>query len=117
MYVLKTPIFLLLCSALLPSLGLTLSLGNYEIVLKILRVPAAARTTSTFEELPPNSSLAARRSRARNNAALSVDEPDQIEEILDVRSGARLGPAYLFSDVKWGYGGKQLVHSRCRYLY
>lgn len=33
------------------------------------------------------------------------DVARDISEIMDVRSGSRLGPTFFFSDVKWGYGG------------
>jgi len=32
-------------------------------------------------------------------------EREEVVEMLDVRVGAKLGPAYLFSDVRWGYEG------------
>lgn len=41
------------------------------------------------------------------------EEVLSVEEVLDVRAGSRLSPSYLFSDVRWGYGGKFLCHSFC----
>ncbi|BGP12380.1 SEA (Seh1-associated) complex subunit [Rhodosporidiobolus nylandii] len=32
-------------------------------------------------------------------------QTEEIVETMDVRLGSRLGPAYLFSDVSWGFGG------------
>ncbi|GAA5827248.1 hypothetical protein JCM11251_001188 [Rhodosporidiobolus azoricus] len=30
---------------------------------------------------------------------------EEVSEVMDVRLGSRLGPAFLFSDVSWGFGG------------
>lgn len=84
--------------------------------LKILKVPLARTSASSpsaasLGDLSSNPSLATRRSRTRNSMLGAgnggkgdAEEVQVVEEIMDVRSGARLGPAYLFSDVKWGYG-------------
>ncbi|GAA5823041.1 hypothetical protein JCM3770_005710 [Rhodotorula araucariae] len=94
--------------------------------LKLLRVPhgASSRTASTPSTAVPSpmgsyrsSSIAARRSRSRGSPAPirdgsvgRIDEDkegeqrEDVSELMDVRLGSRLGPAYLFSDVRWGYG-------------
>jgi hypothetical protein len=75
--------------------------------LKILKVPLARTASSTtLEDQTPHSTGGARRPRTRAHTQEEGDStPSQVvEEVLDVRSGARLGPSYLFSDVKWGYG-------------
>lgn len=99
-----------------------------KTALKILKVPhgGSRRTSSAPVTNAPtpsssyrSSSIAARRSRARGSPAPgaiadgsargendSEDEKEEISEVLDVRQGSRLGPAYLFSDVRWGYGGE-----------
>ncbi|BGP21326.1 SEA (Seh1-associated) complex subunit [Rhodotorula toruloides] len=97
-----------------------------KTTLKILKVPhgESRQTSSTPVTAAPtpsssyrSSSIAARRSRSRGSPApgairdefigpedVSADEKEEISELLDVRHGSRLGPAYLFSDVRWGYG-------------
>lgn len=99
-----------------------------KTALKILKVPhGGSRQTSsapvTAAPTPSSSyrssSIAARRSRSRGSPAPgairddsvgreddSADEKEEASEVLDVRHGSRLGPAYLFSDVRWGYGGE-----------
>ncbi|BGP36404.1 SEA (Seh1-associated) complex subunit [Rhodotorula kratochvilovae] len=94
--------------------------------LKLLKVPhgASSRTASAPSTAVPSpmgsyhsSSIAARRSRSRGSPAPirdasvgRIDEDKEGEqredviEMMDVRLGSRLGPAYLFSDVRWGYG-------------
>lgn len=32
------------------------------------------------------------------------NEPQVVEEVMDVRHASRLSPSYLFQDVRWGYG-------------
>ncbi|CDR47180.1 hypothetical protein NBRC10512_002691 [Rhodotorula toruloides] len=97
-----------------------------KTALKILKVPhGGSRQTSsapvTAAPTPSSSyrstSIAARRSRSRGSPAPgairddsvgrednSADEKEEVSEVLDVRHGSRLGPAYLFSDIRWGYG-------------
>ncbi|GAA6063914.1 hypothetical protein JCM10212_003532 [Sporobolomyces blumeae] len=96
--------------------------------LKILKVPHGPSTRTFLAPVPPPStshhrstSIADRRSRSRGRGPTaspvgrrndSVDPVDaderskaeEVTEIVDVRTGSRLGPSYLFSDVRWGYG-------------
>ncbi|KAK4052862.1 SEA (Seh1-associated) complex subunit [Microbotryomycetes sp. JL221] len=83
--------------------------------LKILQVPHGGRRRGRDTQAHPpskqHSSIAYRRSRSRGVAsgtrdddAEHGDERDGIIEAVDVRTASRLGPAYLFSDVRWGYG-------------
>ncbi|GAA6043235.1 hypothetical protein JCM8097_008474 [Rhodosporidiobolus ruineniae] len=99
--------------------------------LKILKVPygSASRQTSAPSSAVPtpssshrSSSIAYRRSRSRGSPAPldrargadgfvgresgDVEEKrEEVCEVMDVRLGSRLGPAFLFSDVSWGFGG------------
>ena len=96
--------------------------------LKLLVVPHGARSSRSASVTPvptPStstsyraSSIAYRRSRSRGSPAPIRDgsvgrideekdgeEREDVREVMDVRLGSRLGPAYLFSDVRWGYGG------------
>ncbi|GAA5925166.1 hypothetical protein JCM3775_006383 [Rhodotorula graminis] len=95
--------------------------------LKLLAVPHGARTSRSASATPlptPStsasyraSSIAYRRSRSRGSPApirdgsvgrideeMVDEEREDVREVMDVRLGSRLGPAYLFSDVRWGYG-------------
>ncbi|KAK4055079.1 SEA (Seh1-associated) complex subunit [Microbotryomycetes sp. JL201] len=83
--------------------------------LRILHVPHGGRRRGREAQISSlakqNNSIAYRRSRSRGvsadpsleDAGESKDR-DEVREILDVRSNSRLGPAYLFTDVRWGYG-------------
>ncbi|GAA5987643.1 hypothetical protein JCM11641_001178 [Rhodosporidiobolus odoratus] len=93
--------------------------------LKILKVPYGLVTPRpsappTVTPTPVSSySIAYRRSRSRGSpapldrargAAQFVGAKDErsaeeVSEVVDVRAGSRLGPAFLFSDVSWGFGG------------
>lgn len=107
--------------------------------LKLLSVPhgassrsASTTTPSTAVPTPSSSyrasSIAYRRSRSRGSPAPGsirdgsvgrIDEEkedeqrESVSEVMDVRVGSRLGPAYLFSDVRWGYGGTSSLSSAC----
>lgn len=87
--------------------------------LKLLKVPYGGPRRGI--DNPSNShksgsSIAYRRSRSRGLAQGKHDDEDsasekgtereEVLEMLDVRFGAKLGPAYLFSDVRWGYEGE-----------
>ncbi|BGP52621.1 SEA (Seh1-associated) complex subunit [Rhodotorula sphaerocarpa] len=80
-----------------------------------------SRVADAVQAAFPTSSIAKRRSRSRGpaaaaaaaasssirggSAAQSEDEGEEtISEVLDVRLASKLGPTYLFSDVRWGYG-------------
>ncbi|GAA5867913.1 hypothetical protein JCM3774_004719 [Rhodotorula dairenensis] len=92
-------------------------------------VERSARAAEAVQSAFPASSIAARRSRSRGSpapgshaAAGSIrdgsapraagggrdDDADStreaVTELMDVRLGSKLGPTYLFSDVRWGYG-------------
>ncbi|GAA6002689.1 hypothetical protein JCM10207_007628 [Rhodosporidiobolus poonsookiae] len=100
--------------------------------LKILKVPygPTPRQTSAPPSAVPtpsssyrSSSIAYRRSRSRGSPAplerargadgfvgrdgdgADGEKREEVSEVMDVRLGSRLGPAYLFSDVSWGFGG------------
>lgn len=89
----------------------------------------SARAAEAVQSAFPASSIAARRSRSRGSPApgsgsgsgsgsirdgsVTRDgddggEPSRevVTEVMDVRLGSKLGPTYLFSDVRWGYGGR-----------
>lgn len=84
----------------------------------------SARAAEAVQSAFPASSIAARRSRSRGSPApgsgsgsirdgsVTRDGDDGgdpsrevVTEVMDVRLGSKLGPTYLFSDVRWGYGG------------
>ncbi|GAA6013298.1 hypothetical protein JCM11491_006345 [Sporobolomyces phaffii] len=44
------------------------------------------------------------RSEDQDSGADKEDEVFTVEEVMDVRTGSRLSPSYLFQDVRWGYG-------------
>ena len=95
--------------------------------MRVLRVPHGERSPSpTYNRRPSpspgaigsfrTSSLATRRSHSRGSAspldrisdddgrsAYARDGDDEIVETMDVRTGSRLGPSNLFTDVNWGY--------------
>ncbi|ORY90154.1 hypothetical protein BCR35DRAFT_299710 [Leucosporidium creatinivorum] len=84
--------------------------------LKVLKVPHGGprRGVDTpSHSHKSGSSIAYRRSRTRglalgrnedeDSASEKAAEREEVLETLDVRLGAKLGPAYLFSDVRWGY--------------
>ncbi|KAG0662935.1 hypothetical protein C6P46_003023 [Rhodotorula mucilaginosa] len=83
----------------------------------------SARAAEAVQSAFPASSIAARRSRSRGSPApgsgsgsirdgsVTRDGDDGgdpsrevVTEVMDVRLGSKLGPTYLFSDVRWGYG-------------
>ncbi|GAA5981384.1 hypothetical protein JCM10908_004089 [Rhodotorula pacifica] len=82
----------------------------------------SARAAEAVQSAFPASSIAARRSRSRGSPApgtqstsirdgstTRTDEDGEasrevVTEVMDVRLGSKLGPTYLFSDVRWGYG-------------
>lgn len=95
-----------------------------------------ARAVEAVQAAFPASSIAARRSRSRGSPAphgnngsgfasysssirdgstprFGLDEElaerEVVTEVMDVRIGSKLGPTYLFSDVRWGYGGDSLA--------
>lgn len=93
-------------------------------------IERSARAAEAVQSAFPASSIAARRSRSRGSPAPGShpsatgairdgsrtrgggggDESgdssrEAVTELMDVRLGSKLGPTYLFSDVKWGYGG------------
>ncbi|GJN92156.1 hypothetical protein Rhopal_005186-T1 [Rhodotorula paludigena] len=93
--------------------------------LKLLKVPHGGNPSGPPTAVPSpvsasyrSSSIAYRRSRSRGSPATAdrivrdgsvgrIDEEqerEEVSELMDVRLGSRLGPAYLFSDVRWGYG-------------
>ncbi|KAM0793621.1 hypothetical protein ACM66B_001054 [Microbotryomycetes sp. NB124-2] len=83
--------------------------------LRILQVPHGGRRRGREPQISSlakqNNSIAYRRSRSRGvSADAGADEDaesrdrDEVRELLDLRTNSRLGPAYLFSDVRWGYG-------------
>lgn len=92
--------------------------------LKVLKVPLGGPRVSRIDAPSStstsggksSSSIAARRSRSRGIALAQGEEDEhrsererereEVVETLDVRQGAKLGAAYLFSDVNWGYGGE-----------
>lgn len=104
-------------------------------VLKILKIPSGepvttppiervSRPTTTFKS---SSSLAYRRAQSRGSPA-AVDRSggsdayaerktyrEDISETMDVRVGSRLGPGFLFTDVRWGYGGASLRNQPTRF--
>lgn len=83
--------------------------------LKILKVPRGGpRRGREMPHASPtrSTSIAYRRSRSRgvaldgDNGFDSRNEREEVCEVLDVRAGSKLGPSYLFSDVRWGYDGQ-----------
>ncbi|GAA5858713.1 hypothetical protein JCM8547_004952, partial [Rhodosporidiobolus lusitaniae] len=100
--------------------------------LKILKVPygpslgpssVAPSVAPTPSSSYRSSSIAYRRSRSRGSPAPldrargadgfvgrgggdgDGEKREEVSEVMDVRLGSRLGPAFLFSDVSWGFGG------------
>lgn len=99
--------------------------------LKLLKIPHGStprrnptQLNTATSHIHRSSSIADRRSRSRGRATGGVspnngrrnesvepeggdvEEREEVSEIMDVRSGSRLSPGYLFSDVRWGYGGE-----------
>lgn len=89
--------------------------------LRILKVPSVERPAPNLERastsFKSSSSLAYRRSQSRTSVPTehrsdSVDSvpiqaklEEQVSETMDVRLGSRLGSGFLFTDVRWGFGG------------
>ncbi|KAI5476380.1 WD repeat protein 24 [Pseudohyphozyma bogoriensis] len=78
---------------------------------KLLKIPSPLRPA----EIDSAASIASRRSRSRGSpvpmdrtSSYTADsdrerDRDGITELADMKSGSRLSPTYLFTDVQWGY--------------
>jgi hypothetical protein len=91
------------------------------IDLRILKVPSGERSAPNLERpatsFKSSSSLAYRRSQSRTSVptehrsdsadsnSSQVKPEEQVSETMDVRLGSRLGSGFLFTDVRWGFGG------------
>ncbi|KAK4706117.1 SEA/GATOR complex protein SEA2/WDR24, partial [Phenoliferia sp. Uapishka_3] len=85
--------------------------------LRLLKVPPRDHLPPldrTSTSVATSSSIASRRSRSRGSpvpldrrrADSSAERPPEREDIVevhDLKAGSKLGPAYSFSDVRWGY--------------
>ncbi|GAA5888827.1 hypothetical protein JCM6882_002868 [Rhodosporidiobolus microsporus] len=94
------------------------------------RLPSAPPSVAPTPSSSYRSSIAYRRSRSRGSPApldrareaegyvgresgggvggdgeREGGQKEEVSEVMDVRLGSRLGPAFLFSDVSWGFGG------------